>query len=258
MHPTSIKPHLDAVDFTRIELEAADIDFDTLDATKLVNGEGNRMYRPRTVFVTNTGGGTLVCTTDVGTERVFHNLSAGKYLDPSPLVISGTKTSDTAGDVGKFILVDDDSQTSTFTGWADDTTDANDTGTADVLFMPATEATADGFLVGMSKPFNALDINLSTSGVGGVITWKYYTGDRTTYDATWTDLTKVTGAGKNLLQATGSAAEVQWLVPADWVPCNINSYGDLYWVYGNVSTVFTTNPAGTQVQAKNVTNVFSS
>lgn len=247
MSATSTKPHVTGANYSRVELASA-IDF-TAASAKLNNGREG--LRPRSVYCTSTGGGTLVATTDAGHELVMHGLEAGKYAEPSPLVLRATKVASDEADVSAFILVDDSTQTSTFTGWADDTADANDADTADVLFMPASEAAGDGFLVGSTQPFNGLALTLSTAGVGSTMTWQVYTGDPTTYDATYTDLAEVTGAAKNLT----ASGDVSWLVPDDWVPCNINSYGNLYWVLGKIVGTYSTNPVGTQVRIKNQTTV---
>lgn len=251
-HPLSIKPHQTAANYSRAELATA-IDFDSASA-KMTDANGKYGFRPRSIYCTSTGGGTLVVTTDAGNELILHGLEAGKYVEPSPLVIRATKVAADETDVTSFLTVDDSTQTSTFTGWADDTADANDVGASDFLLMPASEAAGDGILVGFTEPFNGLTFTLGTNGVGSTVTWQCYTGDPTTYDATFTDLTEVTGAGKDFL----ASGDVSWLVPADWVPVVIGSFGGgapLYWVLGKIAGTYSTNPAGSQVQIKNQTTV---
>lgn len=255
MHPHNTTPYIDVANYSQVELEAGAINFDDPDTAKMVNAEGTRAHQPRSLIVTHAGGGTLCFKTDASHSRSevrhVHGLTAGAQLQPDHmLVLRSIELESADADVLAWWSVDDYTQTSTFTGWTNDTTDANDEGAADVLMMPSSETQdEDGFIVMFSEPTNALRFVLSTLGTDGVIGWQYYDG-AATYDASFSALT-VTGAAANLL----ASGDVVWTPPADWTPCTINGVGPGYAVLGLVTTVFTVNPIGTQIRALNKTNV---
>lgn len=97
--------------------------------------------------------------------------------------------------------------------FTDDTTDANDTGGADVLVLPATEEDElDFFLVGQLEPFFALAFDIATAGVGGVVAPEYLNRD-----GVWTALT----AGRyfdGTVSFTAAAGVHQFVFepPEDW------------------------------------------
>jgi hypothetical protein len=107
--------------------------------------------------------------------------------------------------------------------------------TADVTFFPTSEATGDQFAIGFTSPFSKVSLTLSTAGVGGTVTWKYWNG------TAWTALSGAAGTGLNLT-ATGT---VTWTMPTDWKPLSINGSASLYFVVAEVATTYSTNPIGT-------------
>lgn len=204
---------------------------------------------PRVVYVENSGDGTLVCVDGLGNTITRHSLESGTYLEPSPANLQSIGGNETLGNLSAFIIED------VGTGFTDDTTDANDVGTADVLMMPATEAAGDRGIIGFTKPFNAVTTTLSTAGVGSTMTWKYYTGDPVTYaTASWSALSGIaeSAAGAKNLLASGT---VSWRVPDDWKPAVINSLGPYYYVAYELVGTYSTNPVGSQLQLLNKTTV---
>ena len=104
------------------------------------------------------------------------------------------------------------------TTYADDTTDAQDAGTAD--FVLETTTNNDGCIVAARCPFNAISIDVGTASAGGTpVRVLHYSNAAGTG---WTALTNyliLTGAGANL-SATGTTIANEALVvfapPSDW------------------------------------------
>lgn len=98
------------------------------------------------------------------------------------------------------------------TTWTDDTTDFQDTGTADAALETTTNG--DGFLVSAPVLFNGLSIAVTTASVGTparVI--EYSTGT-----SSWTALSNVLSFAAEAANYTGSGAEnvIVFAPPTDW------------------------------------------
>jgi hypothetical protein len=145
----------------------------------------------------------------------------------------------------------DDSATSG-SKFVDDTTDASDAGTADVLFSPATEEDElDYALFGNAAPFHGIETVLSTQGAGGTVAFEYLASS-----GTWTALTYVVDASTGFTAGT-STYDTSWELPEDWAPM-VHAEVTLtlseadtprYYVRARIKSVYSTNPVGTQVQA---------
>lgn len=99
----------------------------------------------------------------------------------------------------------DDSETASYT---DDTTDAQDAGTAD--FAMSTTTNSDGFVVQCRDKFSIIGMDIGTAGSGGGIatkTWAYWNG------TAWTTFTPV-NAGDFTNNSTYEYAVLG--VPGDW------------------------------------------
>lgn len=144
--------------------------------------------------------------------------------------------------VGSFQMLDADGPT-----WVDDTTDINSAGAADVLLMPATEAsgaegTGDTANFGhLTKRFSGIKITLSTAGTVGVVVWEYWNG------TAWTLLSTAHNLLDSSVEYTAGTSTylVTWAVPADWALKTLNSIS-AYYVRSRITTVFTVNPVATR------------
>lgn len=144
--------------------------------------------------------------------------------------------------VGSFMMLDASGPT-----WVDDTTDINDVGAADVLLMPATEAsgaegTGDTANFGhVTKKFTGIKITLSTAGTAGVVAWEYWNG------SAWTLLTTAHHLVDDSVEYTTGTSTyfITWAVPTDWAKKTLNLV-EAYWVRSRVTTVYTINPVATQ------------
>ena len=129
------------------------------------------------------------------------------------------------------LLYSFDTSESTYT---DNTTEANSVrGTPFYAFAETVEV-GDCLYVGSSYRFTGLDIQLSTSGVGGVLVWEYYNG------SSWSSLSVTeSDTGADDLNASGN---IYWTLPSDWQETSVNSSGDYYWIRARVSTAHSTSP----------------
>lgn len=252
MNTLNISPHQDFATYSEAEL-ASDIDFEA-STSKLSYGSPAKLALPRSIFVAQAGGGTLVVETNTGPtatvkERAHYFLTSGAYADPSPCSVRKILATSTAFDADAVFMVDDTASPS----YTDETEDFNDAGTADVAPMPATEvADVDGLLIGSSSPFNMLTLTLSQAGVGGTLGAKVYTGNP---DATldYANFSAVTtyGAGRHMT----ASGDLWFDAPNSWRPVSIDSSDKLYWLFLYVATTFSTNPVLSQGRLKHRTNV---
>lgn len=113
--------------------------------------------------------------------------------------------------------------------YTDETTDADDVGTADVPLM---NGASDYLYLGQNNPFIGASFVLSTNGSYGTITWEYWNG-------AWTALTKL-----NSYDFTTNGEE-KWSLPSDWATTTVNSTSGKYWVRCSVSAVTTQAIAST-------------
>ncbi len=120
-------------------------------------------------------------------------------------------------------------------GYVDITTAFNNAATADIIPWPATEAAGDQMQVGWAVPFGGMSIIISTAGIGGTLSWKYWNGNA------WVALQGVTD-GTNGLTAAAGTYTVLWTVPTDWVKVSINGSAKLFWIVAEVVTLYSTNP----------------
>jgi len=124
------------------------------------------------------------------------------------------------------------------TTYTDDTVDAGDPGTADVLFMPNIEsANTSGSIYGHEEKFNELNIVISTAGTVGTGVWEYYNG------SAWVACTDVTD-GTNSFKATPGTYKVRFAMPDDWAKLTVDTDRNFYYVRFKVTTTYTVNPVG--------------
>ena len=67
--------------------------------------------------------------------------------------------------------------------YVDITTAFNNATTGDTNPWPAVEASPDRMYIGSTYPIRSLRFIISTAGVGGTLTWKYYNGSWTALDS---------------------------------------------------------------------------
>lgn len=131
--------------------------------------------------------------------------------------------------------------------FADDTTDFNDAGTADVALMPGTEVVNDAFYIGDANPFSGIKITLSTAGVGSAVVYEYYNTK-----GQWVNLATAHNLvdSSSGLTAGTSTYFITWAVPNDWAMTEVgdeNASGEGYFVRIRVTTAsFSTVPVATQ------------
>ncbi len=240
-HPLSTKPHQDAAPYGEDEL-TSDVDFDST-ASKLSG------VRPRSAYIVLAGGGSLAVETDAGNERAFHFLEAGKYVEPSPLVLRKI-LANTAGEDATLVMRVDNTASPSYSTFTEEFNDADAT---DVNIMPASEViNVDGLLIGSERPFNMLTSTLGTNGVGGTMQGSVHTGAHGAA-LDYSNFTAVTlaGAGKDAL----ASGDVYWDAPSTWMPVDINNSGQvLYWFFWSVASVFSTNPVMSQGRIKHRSN----
>ncbi len=104
-------------------------------------------------------------------------------------------------------------------------------------------ASGDTVFFGMDEPFHALSFILSTAGVGGEVTWKYWDGQA------WKTFDPASGSWH--FSATDKTL-LLWddfgHIPADWQKKTIMDK-TLFWIAASVVTQFTTPPVGSQISA---------
>jgi hypothetical protein len=116
--------------------------------------------------------------------------------------------------------------------YADDTTDINDVGSADVPFTA--NATNAAWYFGYSYKFGCMVLNCSTAisiGSGGAV-WEYWNG------SSWATLSGPTNP------ATGWVRHA-WTIPSDWATVDVNG-STLYWIRFRLTGAVTTTPVASQ------------
>lgn len=130
--------------------------------------------------------------------------------------------------------------------YQDKTNEAISQATADVFHSTSgalVAAIGDTVFIGADQPFNVLSFVLSTAGVGGEVTLKYWDGQA------WKAFDPISG-----LWHFSSANKTQLLwedfgsIPEDWQKKTVMDK-TLYWVAATVVTSFTTPPVGSQISA---------
>ncbi len=126
--------------------------------------------------------------------------------------------------------------------YTDDTTDADDTGTADVQMVTGVDDIA---YFGKSVQFDALAWDLSTNGAGGVVAWEYCSAvDGSSACTTWSSLS-FTASNNTNFTADGDGS---FSVPGDWVTAKVNSETTAYYyIRARTTTGYTTSPVGAQI-----------
>ena len=197
-----------------------------------------------------------------GAKGDFTQGSDGTTIEASQ-VFSSTGTTFVDADVGKLIWVEGSSTTGkTITNiengpidaayqwdadgvptaaYVDVTEDFNDSGAGDVEPFPTTEAVGDRFYIAHIQEFDEVSITISTSGVGGVVQWKYWDGD------SWENLSVTDNTIS--FTATPGTYTVTFTPPVDWATNQLNrnvNGRSLYYIAAEVTTVYTTNPVLSQ------------
>jgi outer membrane protein assembly factor BamB len=132
--------------------------------------------------------------------------------------------------------------------YEDETTDAGDTGTADIAHSSSSTVAKDvGDIAyyGKDTTFDSLDWELSTSGTGsGTMVWEYCSAAEVDSScATWSTLT-FTASTQTNLKGNGYGA---FTPPTDWVVAKINSESTAYYyIRSRTSVAYTVGPIGTE------------
>lgn len=194
-----------------------------------------------------------------GAKGDLAELADGTVTDGSAVLSSASVTFDSA-DVGKAVWVEaaettgkaitaiangpvdaayqSDETNGVFVDVTDELVDAT---AADIEPFPTTEAVGDRFYIGHIQTFDEVSITISTSGVGGVVQWKYWDG------TTWANLT-VTDNTNGFTAAPGTQT-VTFTPPVDWATRQLNPAFNgrlLYYIAAEVTTVYSTNPVLSQ------------
>ena len=123
--------------------------------------------------------------------------------------------------------------------FTDETADANDVGTDDVVLVPASPMVNDAFYIGLSVTFGAARVVVSTVATDGAVTWEYFNGTSFVALSGVVDgTTNFTTAGSNLVTFT---------IPSDWATTTVNSQGPFFFIRARVTTAGTTTALGTQI-----------
>ena len=132
------------------------------------------------------------------------------------------------------------------TPFADETTDAGDTGSNDVAHATSTRMVAalnDAIYFGMEEQFDAITWSLWTYGSGGTIAWEYCSAvDATPACTTWSSLSLNNQPAPNFT----SDSWLAFTAPADWQAAKVNGESTAYYyVRARVSVAYSTGPTGT-------------
>ncbi|KKR12423.1 MAG: hypothetical protein UT40_C0027G0003 [Candidatus Woesebacteria bacterium GW2011_GWA1_39_21b] len=133
--------------------------------------------------------------------------------------------------------------------YEDETTDAGDTGTADIAHSSSSTVVKDvGDIVylGKSTTFDAGDWESSTVGTGaGALVWEYCSAiDASSVCTTWSTLTFTASLQTAMRASSGYGA---FTPPSDWQAAKVNSESIAYfYIRGRTSVAFTVGPVGTQ------------
>lgn len=119
--------------------------------------------------------------------------------------------------------------------YTDDTIDAGDNGLSDVT-MPTTAGMIAYF--GKSETFDSISWEMYTNATGGAVTWEYWNGTGSTWDA----LT-FTASSNTTFEGDGWAA---FTAPANWATTAVNG-ATYYYIRARVTTSLTGGPSGSQM-----------
>jgi len=203
-------------------------------------------------IVSNPGGQSSIV--DNGTPDQFSEAHVGLYVEivnAANAVNIGRRLqivgySQSLGNGPNSILVDDGpQQTQIFVALAYDggvytneTTAARNQTIDDMTLLPAAPVVADSYYFGASAPFAALDLTMSTPGVGTwQITWTYWDGN---------NYVPIPGIVDNTIGFTASGTQrVSFPIPNDWVIDSLNGVS-AYYINAELTsfTSITTQPLG--------------
>lgn len=136
----------------------------------------------------------------------------------------------------------------------DETTNAISAGGADVdpFIVGAGEAVGDYFVIGASKPFARVVIDIATSGTVGVGIWEYWDGN------SWETLESAPNFadGTSDFTAAPGVVNLDFYPPLDWEKYTLidvaASYGPYYMIRFRITTVYTVNPILDQVSIEDL------
>lgn len=138
----------------------------------------------------------------------------------------------TQAQIARCYQVDSPAASPVFTEY---TTEVNNATVDDVIPFPAADAVGDHFAVGFAQKFGQIELNVSTAGVGGTVTWKYWNG------TAWTALSGVSDATTGLTVA--GVNTVAFTIPADWERVSLNNTEELYYVVAEIASgAYSTDP----------------
>lgn len=128
----------------------------------------------------------------------------------------------------------------------DRSSEAADTAAGDVYHVESgklLQDTGDTLFLGQAERFQHVYVILSTSGIGGTVSWYYWNGSN------WKDFVPQSGeynfdSSFNLVRLWEDSADM----PSDWQSCVINGHSR-FWVKAVVSSAFGTAPVGSQITA---------
>ena len=130
--------------------------------------------------------------------------------------------------------------------YADLTGSASSATTADIVHPSSAalvKAVSDSLFLGMSKKFRYSRFLLSTSGVGGTVSYSYWDGNVWKAFVPQSGSYNLTASDKKLILWTDFES-----VPSDWQQNPVNDQVR-FWIRIKVDTVFTTAPVGSQITA---------
>ena len=133
--------------------------------------------------------------------------------------------------------------------YEDETTDAGDTGTADIAHSSSSsyvKDVGDIAYLGKSTTFDAADWESSTIGTGsGTIVWEYCSAaDGSGNCTTWSTLTFTASSQPNFKGTSGYGA---FTSPSDWAAAKINSESTAYYyIRARTSVAYTVGPVGSE------------
>lgn len=126
--------------------------------------------------------------------------------------------------------------------FVDETTDANDPGTADWTIFPATEAIGDYMAIGQAVPFSSITLD-STGGTAGVdagslaLAYEFWDGNA------WTALSGVSDGTTMFTAAVSSGQVVSFTQPSTWATLELNGSDPLYYIRFRITAgSYSTNP----------------
>jgi hypothetical protein len=125
--------------------------------------------------------------------------------------------------------------------YQDETSEANNATTNDVMLFSAGPLVGDAFYFGHSNPFDKVTLNVGVAGSGvWAFMWEYWDG------VNWTELGDVVD-GTGAFKVSGTN-EIEFSGPSNWVSRSVNSQGPYYYIRARISEYsnMSVRPWGTQ------------